>query len=205
MDTALTSSRYLAPSAVVASLAVAIGVWVTPTGWLDPDVGTTRSGPSVEPAERAVPVGGASQVRPDWAALGAKLDTVRDPIQLAQDADEGEGEGEEGAAGGENGPAEPAPTRITIAWEYLGLIAKPGDNAALIRLNGQQRFVREGQTVADPSVPGGVEVVRVATDRLVVRIGGEEQELERIGKPDPLAGATPEQPTNPRGRTASRR
>jgi hypothetical protein len=93
------SSRYVAPVAVLASVAVAVGVWLAPTGWLDPERRTNDADePRPPEAVAPTPTGGQTQRRPDWIVLGEALSLVRDPVVVPNEP-ETPAEEDPGAAG----------------------------------------------------------------------------------------------------------
>ena len=183
----ITPSRYLVPVGVVLALAVAVGVWLVPSSVLDPkapSVGETRAQVPPTPPEiksQSVPA------RRAWMGAGDLLESLRERDQ---------GVAEQTPPPEDNGtgpdPRPPIPTPTTrVNWEYEGLVAQPFGVAALVRINGLQRFIFEGDTLDfedDPSLPHGTTAVltEVNRDRIVVRIDGGEQTIPRSDDAPPV-------------------
>ncbi len=197
------SSRWVAPVGVLIAVAVAVGVWLAPTGWMDPERRGPGDGPDLgQPAPPPVAVGGHTQQRPDWEDLGEMVAQIRDPVVIAEEPDQPAAQAD-ATQGGEEAPGDqgepaPQPAPVTLPWEYLGLVDHDERSAALVRVGGIQRFLFEGQEVDEPATGGRpVRIVLVEPQTLHVRVGESEITLERVGRDE---SATP-QP----GRRADRR
>jgi hypothetical protein len=205
------SSRYVAPVAVLASVAVAVGVWLAPTGWLDPERRTNDADePRPPEAVAPTPTGGQTQRRPDWIVLGEALSLVRDPVVVPNEPETPAEEDPGAAEAPETAETRPASAAVRVPWEYLGLVDQAERAAALVRVGGLQRFVFEGEMVEEPSLDGReVEVVRVEPDTLHLRVGETEFTLDRVGRTEGEAtpGATQQadRPTPPGQRDPRRR
>jgi len=57
---------------------------------------------------------------------------------------------------------------ITLDWEYQGSIASNNTRAAMLYIDGRQRFLFEGESIANPDDPSGDRVRIVAVKPMVV-------------------------------------
>ncbi len=181
-------SKIAAPAGVCAALAVAVGVWLIPSGVLDPR-------PAAPPASKPMPGVKPPTIEPpavvevDWTTLIQKLGTVREPITDVADTEN---------PGGDHGianPPPPVPTGLSLNWQYEGYVAEGDRLIALVRIQSIQRFVFLDQEIVDPSIPGygRATVMKIEPERLVVNVGGAEVEVKRTsqGQTNELIRAQP--------------
>ncbi len=137
--------------------------------------GRSVSKPVIEPigpfeGEEGVDID-ASWPQTDWLALADTLrglnhnvvdDETPRPENPPKNPDDPEDPGSEG-----EGPA----TYTAGNFQYLGAILGSSAPAALIEVNGRQRFVREGEEIAD------LLVVSIYADHLIVEVNDEERRM----------------------------
>lgn len=77
---------------------------------------------------------------------------------------------------------------ITLNWEYQGSVSSGDTRAAMLMIDGRQRFLFEGESIANPEDPFGdrIEIVSVRPMVVVAETQGVEIRL-------PLTSLTPEQ------------
>lgn len=201
-----TASRFLVPIGALLALGVAVGVWLVPSSVLDPqppNVADIRT--PVPPAPRA-----PMQTLPErsiWMGAAQKLETRREPDPVEDELDTPPVTPGDEPRGEVEGAPRPESPRFRLNWEYEGMVSDPKRNAALIRISNMQRFAFEGETfdrTDDPSIPAGSEVVleRVERDRIILRIDGVEQEIERVDLSTPTRAPAPA-PGSPTSRRRS--
>lgn len=180
-----TASRFLVPLGALIALGVAVGVWLVPSSVLDPKP------PEVDEIRTQVPEPPLAprQTTPEqsaWLQVAEKLDGLREPDPVEEEPEPTTGPGGDDPTGaGDDDPPPPTTPRLRLNWEYEGMVTQPGKVAALIQINSAQRFVFEGDELErsdDPAIPAGTTVVlhKVERDRIILRIDGDEQEIERI-------------------------
>lgn len=171
------TARLLAPAlAGVAALAAA-GVWFVPSARLIPQSAATQA----PPAPPAKPAYTPPAKEKRWVALADKLNALREPWS---------GPDPTSAVAETSQPV--VDTRI--AWEYVGHLSGGGLSTAVVVINGQQRYVNEGEAVKDPSYPGReLRVTGITPAEISVDTGGKEPTSikRKQAEPPTLRAAAP--------------
>ncbi len=163
-----------------------------------PEAKAPPSAPTPGPAADADTKPEDVVVKPeDWKALAALLENLREkppeqPAVVETDTKE------------DDLPLPPPiPVPQPLAWKYRGFIQEPDRLVALVLVDGAQRFMVEGQVIADSDDPDSkITLVAVSPTQLVVNRGGREEKIayepaQTSAEPAPRGRMDPR--LNPRG------
>ncbi|MFG0294126.1 MAG: hypothetical protein ACF8MJ_13375 [Phycisphaerales bacterium JB050] len=177
------TGRLLTPLSVAGGLALAVGVWFMPL----PD----PSGPAPMDENYRMPSQGngptvvaIGKTGPhDWLALKDPFYELRDPVVIPPPPDD---------------DRDPEPVRPPISVRYLGFVETSQDRvAALLDIEGTQRFVSVGQVVSIPN-RSDLRVTEITPEKVVYEVGEASFTATRETRGDSPSTRTPgSQPASP--------
>ncbi|MBL0926796.1 MAG: hypothetical protein IBJ11_03980 [Phycisphaerales bacterium] len=167
MADATRSASVLLPAGALGAVAAGALVWIAPTGFLRPGEADRQVVvmPSVPPSAPPKPLEGPAA---EWPKLAARLEALREPyVAPTTPGDQQQGES-----------APPPPPARSIAWQYTGFVQQPRQIVAVVTINGSQRFIFAGQTMAAENAggtggTGTLKVDRITADEIGVSWDGE--------------------------------
>lgn len=178
------TARLLTPLGFLGALAVAAGVWFLPLpGPEEPrEVVRVGPGPNGSDTSRTQAVGQTPDH--DWLALAEPLSKLRDPVEEPTD--------------GGGPPPPPPPPAVTV--RYLGFVGAGDDrSAALVEIDGTQRFVSVGDVVMFDDRDDLV-IEEITPEKVIYSMGNVESTATRStssGDNTPNARPRPATPTIP--------
>lgn len=166
--------------------------------------------PSFEPAPPSLDPGGEVRKAPfelpgpvdagTWSPIAASLETLRPPPP--EPVKPIEVEVEEPPETQQAPVQQPTRPRLPpLGWQYKGRIQDDPAYALIIKSDGRQSFIREGDVVEDPSAPGQrtLTIVAVTPMRLVIDRDGVSETIRLDPTPTtaPVSGLNPRPGANP--------
>jgi len=163
-----------APLVAMGGVALAVGAWMVPIPGLGVTPGEPGAGGGVTPPAQIGRKDTPDIQRHDWLALVGPLNEVRTPVPISTPP-----------IGEKPPPPPPPPGGQLEGWRFAGTVTEPDGVVAIVSVDGDQRYYREGQIVTLKDGVTTAEIMSVESDHVVVRVEAEDQTVTKDGPQQP--------------------